>query len=296
MMSPSIPSISESDLHAYVDDALSDVRRHEVAQWLAEHPEDLLRVQAYQSQNAGIHQIMDDVLDEPIPLRLQEQLSAQKLSVQSQRSFLSYWSLQRIAAGILFAVICGAGGGLAGWNLHATQNTTLAINEQGHSAGNQADNQTDSLPHRAAIAHVVYTPDVKRPVEVGSDQEEQLVKWLSKRLGSPLKPPKLSAKGYDLVGGRLLPGSSGPVAQFMYQNASGLRLTLYASNENKSNKDTGFRYLKEGQVSVFYWIDGQFGYALSGNIDKDSLSQLSMLVFEQLQPGSVPIPPETQAR
>ena len=54
-----------------------------------------------------------------------------------------------------------------------------------------------------------------------------MVKWLTKRLGTPVKPPMLGTLGYELVGGRLLPGNSGPVAQFMYQEASGQRRKLH---------------------------------------------------------------------
>jgi anti-sigma factor RsiW len=37
----------------------------------------------------------------------------------------------------------------------------------------------------------------------------------------------LASQGYELVGGRLLSGDGGARAQFMFQNAAGLRLTLY---------------------------------------------------------------------
>ncbi|GAA0794259.1 hypothetical protein GCM10009078_14560 [Cupriavidus gilardii] len=116
-----------------------------------------------------------------------------------------------------------------------------------------------SLPRRAAIAHVVYSPDVKRPVALAADQEDQLVAWLSRRLGAQVNPPKLGSVGYELIGGRLLPGASGPVAQFMYHDVTGQRLTLYVTTENAANKDTGFRFAQEGPVNVFYWIDGKFG-------------------------------------
>ncbi|MFZ6773378.1 anti-sigma factor family protein [Undibacterium sp. SXout7W] len=280
-----LPSFSESDLHAYVDKRLSPERSQELERWLEEHPHEQQRVRTYQAQAEGLHQLFDAVLDEPVPAALQQVCLAKTTGTQNTHQHRSVlWSWQGIAAGLMFAVLFSAGGGIVGWNWHEHR-TVLAAQEQQR----RSDNSNDSLPHRAAIAHVVYTPDVRRPVEVSSDQEEQLVKWLSKRLGSSLKPPKLSSKGFDLVGGRLLPGTTGPVAQFMYQNAAGLRLTLYASNENKHHKDTGFRYMKEGQVSVFYWIDGEFGYALSGNIDKAELSQLSLLVFDQLQtPHPIP--------
>jgi len=112
-----------------------------------------------------------------------------------------------------------------------------------------------------------------------------LVAWLSKRLGAPLRPPQLQALGYELIGGRLLPGQSGPVAQFMYRDASGARLTLYVSTEQSHNKETGFRFAQEGQVSVFYWIDGRYGYALSGNLDKAALATVANAVYAQLEPA-----------
>jgi anti-sigma factor RsiW len=99
---------------------------------------------------------------------------------------------------------------------------------------------------RAALAHAVYTPEVRHPVEVGADQQAHLVAWLSKRLGAQLKPPRLEAQGYALEGGRLLPGQSGPVAQFMYRDAGGARLTLYVSTEQTQNQDTGFRFRAGG--------------------------------------------------
>ncbi len=74
------------------------------------------------------------------------------------------------------------------------------------------------LARVAAVAHAVYSPEVRHPVEVGADQEAYLVRWLPKRLGANLKVPHLAAQGYPLVGGRLLPGERGPAAQFMYQD------------------------------------------------------------------------------
>src|SRR2546422_8631539 len=54
-------------------------------------------------------------------------------------------------------------------------------------------------------------------------RSEHLVAWLSKRVGARVRAPKLDEAGMALVGGRLLPGESGPVALFMYQTAAGDR-------------------------------------------------------------------------
>jgi anti-sigma factor RsiW len=140
------------------------------------------------------------------------------------------------------------------------------------------------LARQAAAAHAVYSPEVRHPVEVGADQADHLVKWLSKRLGTELTCPKLGPIGYELVGGRLLSGPNGPVAHFMYQDARGGRLTLYVSAQRGEPRETAFRFSQEDKVAVFYWIDGKYGYALSGEMGRDALLRVANVVYKQLNP------------
>lgn len=145
-------------------------------------------------------------------------------------------------------------------------------------------NAGSALATRAARAHAIYASEVRHPVEVDASQQDHLVKWLSKRLGFNLKIPVLATEGFELLGGRLLPGSEGPVAQFMYQDASGKRLTLYVSRRSRAETLTAFRFAQEGPVSVFYWIDRDCGYALSGEVDKPALARVATSVYRQLEP------------
>jgi anti-sigma factor RsiW len=140
------------------------------------------------------------------------------------------------------------------------------------------------LPIRAARAHLVYSPEVRHPVEVEAKEQDHLVKWLSKRLDRKLKVPVLSSEGFELLGGRLLPGTDGPVAQFMYQDSAGKRLTLYVTRPHKGEVITAFRFAQEGAVSVFYWIDRDCGYALSGELDRPHLARVASSVYRQLEP------------
>ena len=257
-------AINEDELHAYVDDVLSAERRAAVEAHLARHPADAERVAAYRAQKQALKTLFQPVLDEPLPERLQV-LAAQPLRSRSGGWSSGLW--QRLAAGVMIAALGAAGGWLAHGRYPTSEPMARVV----------------PLSHQAAIAHVVYSPDVRRPVEISADQEEALVKWLSKRLGTPVSPPKLGALGYELVGGRLLPGNSGPVAQFMYQDAGGQRMTLYVTTESAEKRDTGFRFAREGQVNVFYWVDGRLGYALSANIDKGALAQVATAVYDQLE-------------
>ncbi|WP_353155339.1 anti-sigma factor [Herminiimonas fonticola] len=258
-------AVTEADLHAYVDGVLSEARSAEVAAYLDARPEELARVQVYREQNKALRELFNPVLDEPVPSRL-----AAGLRDRSTQ-------FARYAAGLLIAIVSGAGG----WMLHGATQTSMLAGDAAKNANGQL--VLAGFARQAAIAHGVYTPEVRHPVEVGADQEDQLVTWLSKRTGADMHPPKLGMLGYELVGGRLLPGESGsPVAQFMYQEAGGQRLTLYVSTDQAQNRDTGFRFAQQGTVNVFYWIDGKFGYALSGGINKGELARIAHAVYEQL--------------
>ena len=247
-------SIPEEDLHRLVDGELEPSRRAELLAFLEQHPAESERVRAFTEMNESLRTLLDPELSEPVPDRF--------LSRPPGKSARLRWA--GMAAG-LFAI-----GVVTGWLVHESFSTPIQ--------------QALSLPRQAAIAHVVYAPEVRHPVEVEAKEEEHLVRWLSKRLGTDLKAPKLSRLGYELVGGRLLSGPNGPVAHFMFQDARGARLTLYVSTQKSDTRQTAFRFSQEERVSVFYWIDGRNGYALSGELGREQLLVIANAVYQQLNP------------
>jgi anti-sigma factor RsiW len=205
-------------------------------------------------QNALLRRKFDPVLTEPIPARMYLQ---PPLWIDHARA--AAWVVLGIAIGLMVPYL----------GLFSSQAPAVAV--------------AAPLPVRAARAHLVYTPEVRHPVEVDAKEKDHLVKWLSKRLDRPLKVPALGNEGFELLGGRLLPGNDGPVAQFMYQDASGKRLTLYVTQRHKGDELTAFRFAREGGVQVFYWIDDDCGYALTGEIDKQTLNRIASSVYKQLE-------------
>lgn len=247
--------ITEDDLHAYTDGLLPAERRAEVEAWLAAHPEDAARVHTWTAQNRALHEAFDGVLNEPLPLEL-----VRAASMRQTRST----GLWRAAA----AVFVVAGTGLLGYGIGL------------HNAGSQVRYVT--LPQAAAVAHVVYSPEERHPVEVDAQHADHLVAWLSKRLGHELHAPDFQAQGFGLLGGRLLPGEAGPVAQFMYEDGRGRRITLYVRRDDVRQAETGFRHAREDGVEVFYWVDRGLGYALSGNVDKTEMGRLADAAYRQI--------------
>jgi anti-sigma factor RsiW len=248
--------VTEADLQAYVDEQLPAARRGEVEAWLAENPVEQARIADYRRQNALLRTRFDGVLEEPVP---------ERLAVAGRPRTRP---LLRMAAAVAWLAI----GVSLGWFLRGAGPAGVPVAA------------SPAFVREAAIAHVVYAPEVRHPVEVAAAEQDHLVKWLSKRLGASLKIPYLEPLGYGLVGGRLLPGSGGPVAQFMYQDRGGQRLTLYVRTDAGEARETAFRFAREGDVRVFYWIDGSFGYALSGEIERAQLLKIAEAVYRELNP------------
>ena len=253
--------ISEAQLQAYADGRLVEARRAEVEAWLAARPEEAERIADYRRLNQEVRAAYQPVLDEPVPVHL-------TLVREARRPW------RRFAAICGWVVLGTALGAIAGWELRGARVASAPAADVGAV-----------MARRAAVAHATYSPEVRHPVEVGADQEAHLVAWLSKRLGAPVRAPKLEGVGYSLVGGRLLPGDNGPVAHFMYETGRGSRVTLYVRTEMAGNRETAFRYAREGNVGVFYWVDRKLGYALSSaDIGKDDLLKVANAVYQQLNP------------
>ena len=285
-MNPNQP-MTEAELHAFVDRQLTPERQSEIEVYLASRPDEALRADIYRGQKRELRALFDPVLDEALPQRV--------LDAARPRT---PWYLQRMAASLAIALISGA----AGWGLRggvSSEPASTALSQQGPASITMAS--ATGFAQRAAVAHAVYSPEQRRPVEVDAAHEDQLIAWLSKRMGAPMKPPHLQTVGYALEGGRLLPGGQGPVAQFMYRDESGSRLTLYVSNEvsdvaapigtaaksvlsaaSGKNTETAFRFAREGKVNVFYWVEGPFGYAISADADREALARVSGEVYRQL--------------
>lgn len=256
--------VSEADLHAWLDDELPPARRLEVDAWLAEQPEAAARLRAYAEIDHGLHALYDGVLDEPVPERLRAAATAAAAAPPRRRA--AGWARAAAAAGWLLL------GGVAGWSGHTW------IGPDGIGGVSELE-----VAHEALAAHVVYVPEVRHPVEVEAAQGAHLAAWLSKRMGHPIRPPALETLGFQLLGGRLLPDGSGqPAAQFMYQDATGHRLTLYVTRCDDV-RETAFRFTSRDGLDAFYWADGVLNYALVGDIGREALSGAAHEVYRQLE-------------
>lgn len=279
-MSDQLNPVTEDEIHAYVDGTLSEARRADIERELERNADLAARVNDYFSLNSLLHDRYDRVLSEPVPARLRPTPAQPAGRGRAAANWSRFWPH---FAGMAAALVLGIG---IGWGTQFGTSTTAPAPGDGALHAVSADG-SEVFAHEAAVAHVVYMPQVWRPDNMSSDTPEQdFVQWLSNRLGTNVHPPMLGKSGFELAGGRLLPGDDGgQVAQFMYHNARGERVTLCISHRKVSSDTTAFKLYQDGPVSVFYWVDGDFGYALSGGIDRKVLLQLSHDVYSQLTAG-----------
>ena len=233
-------AVTEAELHAHVGRPVARARRAEVEEYLATHLEDAQRVRAWREQNADLRAWFDPVLAETLPARLRRAASGTaQTAVRYARRSSGWISLRRVSPDG-FCTITRSRSRLTRWLSPIARSLRISF-----------------IPPKCVIRSRL-APNRKLIWSHGYPNAS----------AAGLKIPQLTSLGYHLVGGRLLPGNRGPVAQFMFQDGSGQRLTLYVRRRRRG-KETAFRYAQERGISVFYWVDGTFGYAISGEIDKD---------------------------
>ncbi len=228
-------NVSEQELHAYVDGELDVQRRLEVETWLATHPDAAQRLQDYRRIQAQLHARFDDILAEEVDTYVPA----------GQGSLAGFARVASVAVLMLLS-------GLLGLSLAPAPEAVLS------------GPVMNDLVQPATFAHQIYSTDTQYPVEIVAAEQTSLNRWLSQRMHTELRAPDLSKENLKFIGGRLLPSTNRMAAQFMFEDARGQRLTVYVRRVADPAGASEFRYREQGDLHVFYWIDGEMGYAVVG--------------------------------
>jgi anti-sigma factor RsiW len=241
------PEVDEEELHAFVDGQLPRGRCTAVLAYLGRHPDEIARLAAYALHKEQLRRKLEEFDlqggGDATTAELQQAL-ADRLSAPSYRDWL-----RRAAA---MALLLGAG-----WWSNTLYQRHLA----------------DRLPGvvvEAAQAHEIFGGDPNRPVELAAVAAADMAVWFSSQLGELVEIPSLHGMGLRLVGGRLLAGDDGPVAQLIYEDGSGYRVSLCLSSApNESGPEVEMVTL-EG-LTAGYWHEGDLTYALVGHTSEQQL-------------------------
>lgn len=267
---------SDERLSAWLDGELDTTAAAEVQAWLQTHPESAARVRQWAADRDALRTHFAQVLTEPVPPRLS--------AVAWQASGKSRRAQAAAVAGLLLTGALVGGGGV--WQWQQARQASLAAARPAAVP----DGAAQGWVRRAALAHSVYVPEPRHAVEVRA-QEEHLARWLTRRIEMPVHLFNLQAQGFELVGGRLLPDGTGKSAQLMYQDAQARRVTVYL-RKPEGAVQTEFRYERQGELGMFYWIEEGCGYALVGALPRETLLALAQAVYQQ-HPKQIPTPTPT---
>jgi len=142
--------VTDADLHAFLDGELPPERHRAVEAWLAAHPDARRRLESFREQQRALRRMFAPVLDEPLPEAL---IQASRPPAAAPRGRPRRPWLQ-LVAGVLMTCTGVAGGWIARGQQDAVGMAAVV-----------------PLPRQAAVAHVVFSPDVKRPVEIRAEHE-----------------------------------------------------------------------------------------------------------------------------
>ncbi|MDB5896257.1 MAG: anti-sigma factor, partial [Rhodoferax sp.] len=181
------PLVSHDELHRLVDGRLAPAEAAAVESRLLRDPAAAALRADWQAQRDRLRGLHASLLNEPLPPTLAD---AVRRTTQSRQQTDAWWRWGGMAAGVLLAFGAGWWGrGMAPAGGSSAASAVLAARD--------ARATPAAFARQAVVAHVVYAPEVRHPVEVAAAQQEHLVQWLSKRLGRPLKLPQLSSEGYE---------------------------------------------------------------------------------------------------
>ena len=246
---------SEQELHAYCDGQLGLETRREVEKRLQNDAGSLAELTDYDAIRAGLHELFDPVLRERVPPML------------GRPKRISRQPWMAAVAGVILML----GGLLIGLQIGGGLGDGDGGDEHHHS----------EIPGDVARAYNTFAPEVQHPVEVGGDQSEYLITWLSKRMGTVIIVPDLYALGFKLIGGRLLSTEHGPGTLLMYENHHGQRLVFYQCN-NPDGDESALRFEMTDGVTVSYWESKRYYYGVAGTLSKDKLRRLAESAHQQV--------------
>jgi anti-sigma factor RsiW len=251
------PTPTDAQIHAWVDGRMPPEQRLRFEQELKKSEALWAQAQAWKQQRQQLAALHQDVLDEPHPTYLEQWARKTDEHAQTQSQ---WWKLGGVAASLVLSMGIG-------WSIgHHSEPRPMA-----------------QFAKQATLAHAVFQPEQRHPVEVGADQEQHLVQWLSNRLGQQLVVANLAPTGFELMGGRLLPGDSGPRAQLMYQNMGGDRITIYVGVlHTQQHLSSGMQYFSNGPVPAMYWVSNGKAFAVSGQLPQADLHQLAQHAYTQM--------------
>lgn len=243
--------VSHAELAAYVDGELSGTEAERIEAALLEDQD----LRAEMSRMLAERDALREALatsDTPDPAisALAERLDGRMRAARVRRR------ATMAAAGVAIASLLGA----VGWVGHAALTGTPMFSEADPARGSDYASVPGFVAD-AAGAHAVFAEDEIHPVEFFAVDEPVMQRWFRAHLGQEAMIPHLEELGFELVGGRLLGDAEGAMAQILYKNAAGDKVTLAFGKRDVPGGEE-LKLVHVGKQYASYWRDRGYAWAV----------------------------------
>lgn len=277
--------IGDGDLIAFLDDEIDPSERDDIQSLVASDPARSALLEAWGKNDELLRLACGKVAMEPLPAALTLTHKANADGVGDAPIQAPIRQVRRIdkirrdqrEKMVAMLVAAFAAGGLA--MLAAAELTDAAPRALNAPAswifpGLTAEIAGDASALRAMEAFRTYASDDLRPVEMVGG--EDMTAWLTRRVGTPIHAPDLSAMGMKLLGGRLTPDEHGAAALILYQSGSGSRIGLYVARASSDDKE--LHYAEDHVAGAVWWMERGAFYAIVGRADKVGLAKTARAI------------------
>ncbi|WP_119679515.1 anti-sigma factor family protein [Indioceanicola profundi] len=228
--------IGDLDLQAYLDGQLDPEREEELLAWLEVNPEAKERMRAIAEQNLLLRAA---TLDGDLRHSLRPIPAAPAAHARALRPRTLPRMAQAAAIVLTFAL---------GWVAHGV-------------ADHLARGGLPAYAREALQSHEAFAEPLEASIELPAGNRNDVVRWLSAKLGEPVEVPELRSMGLQLVGARLMGTEDGAGAVLIYEDAQHKRLTFSLAPDELEGPDQLHLQEADGFI-VGYWRGQRFAYAL----------------------------------
>jgi anti-sigma factor RsiW len=271
----SVVSLTDHDLHAFVDGELDGRRYRQIVAHLANDAAAAERVNGYLRQQGELASLREQLTDlDPAPDHFTAELTRQLAgSIRHRRRVRNGAVGSAVAATVLVGM-------LTYWGPNPSEMAQrLAFSRQVAEAGPQMLFGRDPL---SGAAQLVVGGNGEEPLKL----DEQLAAYSIRR-------PDLASHGLRFVGGDALKGGDAPALRLVYADDEDRRVFLFVGAVG-SGADVALTVVPEGHVSL-NWRRGPLVFALIGPKDSEQLLDVmvatsEMLAVPPLGGGATPTP------
>ncbi len=255
----------EEKLSAYLDGELSFAESAEIEAALQTDTDLQAELEALMAADTLAKGAFAEALNDPIPTSLASAIydASDATAANAQVAPTGYSGLFAAALACLMLVV----GGVGGYMVSSSQQPTQVAAAPGWLVD-------------IADYHGVYAKENRHLVEVGADESNHIMTWLTNSVGANVRIPDLAASGLTFEGARLLVAAGKPVAQLMYTDADGGVVALCLIATDTPREGIGSQTI--GAFEMVSWGGDDANYVIVGDEGRDDLEAIALSAGEQV--------------